>query len=355
MESKYEYFSKFGWTNNPFTFTISPDLMVGYSQQTESLLSHIFNQHKAAMVIGPTGAGKTTILHWLNVQIKAYNGFKSYYIAKPPNKKEDLIEIFKHHLGYSFVDRIRFSKINMNNISRFLTRKTLHKTTVFLIDEAHECSLEVLEWLRTINDIVPNLILVFAGLPTFEKKLETDLPTLLMRVNTRVYLDSLSEIETESLIEKRIDRVNGNGIKPFTREAVLKIHEITGGFPREIIKICDYLIKEAAKNNISVINQSFIEQVYKTTNIPASEEIKFTLTSKQKEILDLLNKESNLSPTEIVQRIDIKNYKSKSHAIRSVNNILRRLMDDDLIMRTKTANKFVYSLSGKAKTILAEA
>lgn len=355
MGAQYEYFSKFGWSNNPFTLTISPDLMVGYSEQTEALLSHIFNQHKAAIVIGPTGSGKTTILNWLNAQVKAYNGFKSYYIAKPPTKKEDLIELFKHHLGYGLIDRVKFSKIDMNNIPRFLTRKTLKEKTVFLIDEAHECSLEVLEWLRTINDIVPNLIIVFAGLPTFEKKLETDLPTLLMRVNTRVYLDSLSEIETESLIQKRIDRVNGDGIKPFTREAIAKIYEITGGFPREIIKSCDYLVREAAKRNISTINPSLVEQIFKTTKIPETEEIKFTLTSKQKDILELLSREPNLSPTEIVGKIDTKDYKTKSHAIRSINNILRRLMDDDLITRSKAANKFVYSLSGKAKTILAEA
>ncbi len=355
MNAQYEYFSKFGWSSNPFTLTISPDLMVGYSEQTEALLYHVFNQHKAAMVIGPTGAGKTTILNWLNAQIKAYNKYKSYYIAKPPTKKEDLIELFKHHLGYNFIDKMKFNKIDMNNITRFLTRKTLKEKTIFLIDESHECSLEVLEWLRTINDIVPNLILVFAGLPTFEKKIETDLPTLLMRVNTRVYLDSLTEVETESLIQKRIDRVNGDGIKPFTREAVIKIYEITGGFPREIIKVCDHLVREAAKKNITTISQSFVEQTFKTSKISETDEIKFTLTQKQKEILELLNKEPNLSPADIVDKIDIKDYKTKSHAVRSINNILRRLMDDELITRAKANNKFVYSLSGKAKTILAEA
>lgn len=355
MEAKYKYFSNFGWSDNPFTLTISPDLMVGYSEQTEALLSHIFNQHKAALIIGPTGSGKTTILNWLNAQVKAYNGYKSYYIAKPPTKKEDLIELFKHHLGYSFIDRVKFNKIDMNNISRFLTRKTLKEKTVFLIDEAHESSMEVLEWLRTINDIVPNLILVFAGLPTFEKKLETDLPTLLMRMNTRVHLDSLTEAETESLIQKRIDRVNGDGIKPFTHEAIIKIYEVTGGFPREIIKVCDHLVREAARKNISAINPSFIDQVFKTTKISQSEKIKFTLTTKQKEILELLNKEPNLSPADIIKRIDIKEYKTKGHAIRSINNILSRLMEDDLVARAKAANRFVYSLSGKAKTILAEA
>jgi general secretion pathway protein A len=354
MENKYEYFQKFGWSRNPFTLTISPDLMVGYSQQTEQLLSHVFNQHKAAMVIGPTGAGKTTILTWLNAQLKAYNGFKPYYIPKPPTTKEDLIKLFKHNLGFSLIDKLLYKNIDINNLTKYVNKKTKEKT-IFLIDEAHECSQEVLEWFRTINDLSPNLVIVFAGLNTFEKKLEAELPTLLMRVNTRVYLESLSEMETESLIQKRIDRAGGQGIKPFTHDAVKKIHEITGGFPREIIKVCDQLIKEAAYRNLTSINASLVEEVFSNKVITQATQMKFTLTPKQREILELLNKTPDLSPTEIVQNIDIKEYKTKDHAIRSINNILKRLMDEDLIKRVKVANKYVYSLSGKAKTMLAEA
>lgn len=354
MENKYEYFHRFGWSKNPFNLTISPDLMVGYSKQTESLLAHVFNQHKVALVIGPTGAGKTTILTWLNAQIKAYNGFKTYYVPKPPVNKEELIQLFKHNLGFGFLDKVIYKNVDINNLTNYITKKTRART-IFFVDEAHECSIEVLEWLRTINDMVPNLVIVFAGLPIFEKKLETELPTLLMRVNTRVLLESLSEMETESLIQKRIDFAGGEGIKPFTNDAIKKIHEITGGFPREIIKVCDQLVKEAALRNLSSINAHLVEQVFSEKIVSHTDQVKFTLTQKQKEILEMLNKNPDLSPSDIVERINTKDYKSKDHAIRSVNNILKRLMDEDLIKRAKVANKFVYSLSGKAKTILAEA
>ncbi|MFH8080674.1 MAG: AAA family ATPase [Candidatus Aenigmatarchaeota archaeon] len=354
MEGKYEYFKVFGWSRNPFTLTVSPDLMVGYSQQTEQLLNHVFNEHKAAMVIGPTGAGKTTILLWLKAQLKAYDKFFCYYVPKPPTTKEDLIKLFKHHLGYSLIDKILYKEINIENLPKYLNKKA-KKKTIFLIDEAHECSQEVLEWLRTLNDLTPNLVMIFAGLNTFEKKLEADLPTLLMRINTRIYLESLSEMETESLIQKRIDRAGGTGIKPFTQDAVKKIYQITGGFPREIIKICDQLVREAASRNLTSINGSLVEEIFSMKSLPKAVQMKFTLTPKQKEILDLLNKMPDLSPTEIVKNIDMKDYKTKDHAIRSVNNILKRLMEEDLIKRVKVGNKFVYSLSGKAKTMLAEA
>ena len=82
-----------------------------------------------------------------------------------------------------------------------------------------------------------------------------------MRITTKSYLNNLSKPEIESLILKRIESVNGRELKPFTLSAIEQIYEITGGFPREVIKICDRLIKEAALNNISTINNTFVNQV----------------------------------------------------------------------------------------------
>lgn len=84
----------------------------------------------------------------------------------------------------------------------FINRKIRDQKTIFLIDEAHECSFNVLQWFRTLNDMCSNMILIFAGLSTLEEILDSKLPTLSMRVTTKVYLKSLSETETESLIKK---------------------------------------------------------------------------------------------------------------------------------------------------------
>ncbi len=210
MIEKYKYYKNFDWPSNPFTLTISPDLMVGYSSQTDSILSHIFNSHKIALVIGHTGSGKTTLLNWLHEFIKNNNNnFQSFYIPKPPKTKQELSSLFKFILGYNLLDRFRFKQLDIMSLPKFLVKKTRNEKFVFLIDEAHECSHEVLEWLRTLSDMVPNMLIVFAGLLTFEKKIGTELPTLSMRVTTKAYLKSLNDIETESLIRKRIEKVGG--------------------------------------------------------------------------------------------------------------------------------------------------
>ena len=353
--NEYEYYTKFDWSSNPFTLSISPELMVGYSGQTSSLLSHVHNLHKFALVVGPTGSGKTTLLIWLRAQLMAYKKFFPYYVSKPPRSPKNLILLFKSILGYGILDKIRYKNLTPFNLSKFIFRKVKTKHFVLLIDEAHESSITNLEWIRTIVDSTSNLSVIFASLPIFEDNLTSKLPTLSMRINTKVYLNSLSKSETESLIMKRIENVGGNELKPFTSEAVDRIFEITGGFPREIIKTCDKLIKNAVENNISNINTSFVGQILKHSETPKSIELKVILSRKQKNILKIVNKTPNLTPSEIVDYLKLDSYKDRNNAIRSVNNILRRLLKDEFLHRKKLGNSYVYFLSGKGKTIFTEA
>jgi type II secretory pathway predicted ATPase ExeA len=354
LYKEHEYYVKFGWTSNPFTLTISPDLMVGYPEQTKALLSHIYNFHKFALITGHTGSGKTTVLLWLKTQTQAYKKFIPYYIPKSPKSKEEFLTLMKSLLKLNIFDKILYRNLTLFNLPRFIRKKTKKKHLVLLIDEAHESSLDVLEWIRTITDSVPNMSVVFAGLPTFENFIETKLPTLAMRITTKVYLNSLTRTETEDLIRKRIDKVGGDGLKPFSIEAVDEIFKITGGFPREIIKLCDKLVHEASISNISTITPDFIYKVHKLPEAKPSE-IKLSLSVKQRRILEILNTNPKITPAEIVEKIGKEEYKNRSNAVRSINNILKRLMQDGLVERQKIGNSYLYYLSGKAKTIFAEA
>ena len=361
MIKNYEYYTNFNWSQNPFTLKISPQLMVGYSSQTNTLLSHIFNSHKIALVVGHTGSGKTTTLTWINDFINNSNKlFQSYYIPKPPKSKEDLILLFKFLFGFNIVDNFRFKNLSTQNLSKFLVKKTMRKKTVLLIDEAHESSIEVLEWMRTLTDMIPNLLIVFAGLPVFEKKMETELPTLAMRITTKINLESLNFVETESLVRKRIEDAGGKGLEPFTSDSMKRVFEISGGFPREVIKLCDKLIEQSSKENISAINETFVNQIFTSSKktqkiIQTREDTKILISEKQRTILEILDKKPKLSPSEVVENLEQDSYKNKNNAIHSVNNILRRLMRDELIIRQKMGSRYVYSLSGKTKSIFADA
>jgi general secretion pathway protein A len=355
LQNDYEYFTKFNWNSNPFTLTIDPQLMVGYSDQGNSLLSHVHNLHKFALISGPTGSGKTTLMLWLRSQLMAFKKFYPHYISKPPRSSKELVALFKSFLGFNIIDKVRYGDLSLFGLQKFVVRKLKNKQFVLLIDEAHESSVANLEWVRTIADSIPNLYIIFAGLPIFEKNAETQLPTLFMRITTKTYLNNLTKTETESLIQKRIENSGGEGLKPFTNDAVERIHEITGGFPREIIKICDQLVKIAAEKNISSINRSFIDQIIKISEATEPVEMQAPLSQKQKEILGILNKNPDLTPSQIISHFPTEEYKDRDNAVRSINNILKRLLKDELIQRKKLGNSYVYFLTGKAKTVFTEA
>jgi predicted ATPase len=285
----------------------------------------------------------------------AFKKFYPHYISKPPRSSKELVNLFKSFLGFNIIDKVRYGDLSLFDLQKFVIRKLRKKQFVLLVDEAHESSVANLEWIRTIADSIPNLYVIFAGLPVFEKNAETQLPTLFMRITTKTYLNNLSKNETESLIQKRIENSCGEGLGPFSNDAVERIYEITGGFPREIIKICDKLVKEAAEKNITSINKNFIDQVIKTSEVTEPIEMRAPLSSKQKEILDILNKTPDLTPAQIISHLPIEEYKDRNNAVRSVNNILKRLIKDELIQRKKLGNSYVYFLTGKAKTVFTEA
>ena len=68
----------------------------------------------------------------------------------------------------------------------------------------------------------------------------------------------------------------------------------------------------------------------------------------------MLSQNPRLTPSGIVEKLG-EEYKSKGNAVRAVNNILKRLMKEGLVQRSRVGNAYAYSLTGKGKTLLAEA
>lgn len=226
---------------------------------------------------------------------------------------------------------------------------------LLLIDECHEANLEALEWFRTLTDQIENIQLVMAGLNSFEGYLNDKLETLLSRVTTKIELSTLTFKEVKELVKKRIERVGGKGYDPFTEDIIEDIYERTGGFPREVLKICDKLVTNAMKENLEKIDDlSPINQKDKREEERISADFLEELPYKQREIIKILSKEERLLPSGVAEEIGYDNYKTKQHAVRSVNNILRRLMKGDYVTREKKGKGYVYSLSTKIRNLLVE-
>jgi len=347
-----KWFSKHGWRENPFTFNILPSLLVGYEEQTEELLTAINEKHKICLVIGPTGSGKTTMLKWIAENMPT--GFESLYISKPPKKAEEFVDIFNDKFKRRILRFIPNIK-NLYQIPEFLNRKTKNHL-VFLCDEAHETGADVLEWLRVLGDQVENMTIILSALPSFDKFLKENLETFSKRITARIELISLTKEETIDLIRKRIEYVGGSGTEPFTDDALNFIYEQTGGFPREVIRLANDMMNKAIRENADKITPDLVKVAKKIEErIPEklSLDIMENMTPLQERIIELIRTKP-MSPGQIADTFDLSKYKSRQHAVRSVNNILIRLMNDGFVKRTRKGRTYLYEISPKFKTIVVK-
>ena len=344
-----EWFKGMRWKGNPFTFSIIPEVFVGYKNQFEKLQMALEERHKFIYLAGPTGSGKTTLLKW--IMAKTSKGLDFLYIAKPPEKPQQFIDLFN---GKYKKSRLAFWKSEIKNIyeiPQFLNARLRNRHLVVMFDEAHESELEVLEWLRVLSDQVNNMSVLLSGLPVFESQLKDRLETFRKRIAAKIELVSLTKEETADMIRKRIQYVGGTGDE-FSPDIIDFVFAQSGGFPREILRVCDELVNKAILSGTYLLDFQPLPILEAAAQVSLS--VVDEMTPMQREIIECLAK-SPMTPGEIADSINLEKYKSRQHAVRSINNIMKKLYEDGYLDRRRADKAYVYSLSGKLRTIVVKA
>ncbi|MBN2094536.1 MAG: AAA family ATPase [Candidatus Aenigmarchaeota archaeon] len=345
-----EWLKKHELQRTPFTLEIIPSLRVGYKNQVATLLRNIEQRQKLLLLMGPTGSGKTTLINHLCDSQKNY-----IFVGKPPRKTEELIKLADYfHKDVPFITRLFLKKPKeVHHISDYLNKITNEHKVIF-IDEAHEASIEVLEWLRVISDQTQNITFVLSGLPIFDDILTKNLETLKKRVSEKIELSALSRDETEELIRKRIEYAGGKEIRPFTPKSIDFIYQRTGGFPRDVLTLCNHMFNLAAEKNADEINENLLGESKSGKIIGNYDANKLKdLPEKQKKIIDLLLEEEPQTPTDLAKKIN--DYPSEKHALRAVNNLLKRMLEEGYIERSKNGKAYAYLLGPQTRTKLVKA
>lgn len=341
-----DWLQKIGWRRNPFNFTIEPSLFVGYADQKNMLLRAIEEGHKLILVSGPTGSGKTTMLKWVTERLG--KDYKTIFLGKPPDVAERFIDILNYEFRAPWLFRPFMPHIkNMYQIPGFLNKKLKGKCLVVLCDEIHESDMKVLEWMRVLSDHIDNVTVVLSGLPVFESYLN-GLETFKKRIIERIELLSLTKEETAKLIETRIKNSGGRGDE--FADIIDIVYERTQGFPREVLRYCNSVLDEAVKRNETVFRQEMLEfTVKKELSKTAVAE---NLTPMQRRVLELLK--VPMTPGGLADMLDLGKYKTRQHAVRSVNNILKVLMDNDYVERSKDDKAYLYALAPRVRTLFVK-
>ncbi|MEM5828697.1 MAG: AAA family ATPase [Candidatus Aenigmatarchaeota archaeon] len=348
-----EWFDKQNWKENPFTLNVIPSIFVGYEEQKAQLIASIEENHKVSLLLGATGSGKTTALEWLCERFRNEKRVVKF-LPKPPNNLEAMLEFFNNAFKPKWPLSLFYKKVkDINELPSFLNKKLKNKKMFLLVDEAHEADILVLQWFRILVDQVENFYIILSALPNFEETLIRKLETFHKRVTTKIVLRALSQEDVKELIAKRIEYVakSSKARNPFTEDAIKTIYEETGGFPREVIRLCSKAVHKAIELDLEKIDANLIKEEEETFSFDFSLS---RMPKRQREILEAIRNNKN-TPNDILDAIDLSSYKSRYHALRSVNNILHRLMKEGYVERKKQGKTYYYTLSSKLRTLLVNA
>jgi len=245
------YNAFFGFTQNPFNMSPDPAFLFRSAQHEEALANLIYGvQSRKGFIVltGEVGTGKTTMLECLRDFLNSQQiAFASLFNSRLT------VDQFFEMLSYDLDLRCnRRSKtevlLTLNSI--LLDRASAGRTTVLIVDEAHNLDWDVLEEIRLLGNLENRrgkmLQIILAGQQELDRKLEApEFRQLKQRIALRCALKGFDREETAAYINSRMARAGLRDQAVFSPALLDEIQFRSQGIPRLINSICDNLLLTA--------------------------------------------------------------------------------------------------------------
>ena len=245
------YNAFFGFTDNPFSLSPDPGFLYRSVQHEEALANLIYGvQSRKGFIVltGEVGTGKTTMLECLRDFLET-QFIEFAFIFNSRITTEQFFEMIAYDLD------LRCPRTSKTEVLFALNHLLIQqanegRTTVLIVDEAHNLEWDVLEEIRLLGNLENRrgklLQIILAGQPELERKLDSpNLRQLKQRVVLRSNLRAFEEAETAEYISTRLAKVGMQSQTVFPAELVFEIHRRSEGIPRLINAICDNLLLTA--------------------------------------------------------------------------------------------------------------
>src|SRR5437870_6426416 len=239
------YNAFFGFSESPFNLSPDPAFLYRSEQHEEALANLIYGvQSRKGFIAltGEVGTGKTTMLECLRDFLYSQQvAFASLFNSRLT------VEQFFEMLAYDLDLRCnQLSKtevlLSLNNM--LLERAAAGRTTVLIVDEAHNLDWDVLEEIRLLSNLENRkgklLQIILAGQQELDRKLEApEFRQLKQRIALRCTLRGFTDLETAAYVNSRMMRAGLKDQTVIAPDLVQEIHIRSQGIPRLINAICD--------------------------------------------------------------------------------------------------------------------
>jgi type II secretory pathway predicted ATPase ExeA len=269
----YQHF--YGLRELPFELTPNPRYLFFTAQHREALTTleyGLFSAKGVTVLIGEAGTGKTTLIH-AALESERCRNVTCVYINNPALTRQEFVETLSLRFGLSSHAGASKAALIEELEPLLRERRSRGLITALVVDEAQSLTNEVLEEIRllansetTTQKLLP---FVLSGQPELKDRLnEPGLRQLKQRVTLRCEIRPFTQQETAAYIEQRIRTAGGEAGRLFTREAVMLIHERSGGIPRTISVMCDNALLTGFGLGRTTIDSSVILEVARDFDLP---------------------------------------------------------------------------------------
>lgn len=254
----------------PFENSAAPEFYYGSHTHQAALLKLqyvIENRHGAGLLVGETGSGKTSLTRQLESSLPENFG-PVIRVVYPQLQPAELLSYILAELNPE-VGELDPAMVGLDKILRKIAQSLKAHTAdgrhpILIIDDAqlieHPGVFQAMQLLLNFRDQPDvSFSLFFVGTHSLLPQIQRVGP-LHERIAVKAVLQPLTLEETSRYIQHRISQA-GRSDEIFSTEALRAIHELSGGVPRRINRMCDMALLVGFADQMNVIDATEIEAV----------------------------------------------------------------------------------------------
>jgi general secretion pathway protein A len=257
------YLEPFKLKELPFRLSPDPQFLYLSKQHARAkayMESTIWFTDGFVVITGEIGSGKTTLIESFLKEVPA-----DVVVAQINQTQVSAIDFLQAVLVQFGFSPFKMRKAELiSTLNNFLIEQyAAGRKVLLIVDEAQNLSMRVLEEIRMLSGVETTkekvLRIILAGQPELNNKLDAPaLEQLTQRVRLRFHLQTLSEAETRSYIQHRLDVAGAGDRELFAPDSFAEIYRYTGGVPRLVNTLCDTAMMSAFTADRSVVTRADI-------------------------------------------------------------------------------------------------
>src|SRR5579884_844999 len=266
------FLTYYGLRRQPFGVTPDPAtlfLAASHREAFASLMYGIEARRGFMALIAPPGMGKTTLLFRLMDQIRT--SARSAFLFQMQSSPREFLYNLAVDMGLECSGSYTLGDLQRRLNDALLEESRQGRRVVLALDEAQHLDHSILETVRMLSNFETTqaklMQVILAGQPQLADRLASrELVQLNQRISVFARLDPLGPDEVAAYIDHRLRMAGGNGPGLFTRQAVKRIAESSGGIPRVINNLCFHALSLGYVKRQKTIDRSTVEEVIEDLN-----------------------------------------------------------------------------------------